>query len=105
MRRNGELRRPTPIWVLRAGDDLYVPAAQGASKGWHGVARTSHQAQIRAGGLEREVAIEDTESAVLDEVDSAYRRNYGGRHASIVDPINDTAHRDTTLRLTPQEAV
>jgi hypothetical protein len=105
VRRNGELRRPTPIWVVRAGDDLYVRAAYGASKGWHGVARTSHQAQIHAGGLEWDVAIEDAESAVPDEVDCAYRRKYGGRYASIVDSINDTAHRATTLRLTPQEAV
>ena len=38
VRRNGELRRSTPIWVVRAGDDLYVRAAYGADKGWHGVA-------------------------------------------------------------------
>jgi hypothetical protein len=27
VRRTGELRRRTPIWVVRAGDDLYVRAA------------------------------------------------------------------------------
>jgi hypothetical protein len=27
VRRNGDLRRATPIWVVRAGDDLYVRAA------------------------------------------------------------------------------
>ncbi len=32
VRRNGELRRPTPIWVVRAGDDLYVRAAYEANK-------------------------------------------------------------------------
>ena len=27
VRRNGALRRPTPIWIVRAGDDLYLIAA------------------------------------------------------------------------------
>ncbi len=28
-RRDGSLRTPVPIWVVRAGDDLYVRAAYG----------------------------------------------------------------------------
>lgn len=27
VRRSGDLRRRTPIWVVRTGDDLYVRAA------------------------------------------------------------------------------
>lgn len=104
LRRNGELRRPTPIWVVRAGDELYVRAAYGANKGWHGVARTSRQAQVKAGGVDKRVTIEDADDSVLDAVDAAYRSKYGGRHASIVDSINDAQHRVTTLRLTPQDA-
>ena len=79
-----------PTARVRAGTALPAPA---------------NHAQIHAGGLKWDVAIEDAESAVPDEDDSAYRRKYGGRYASIVDSINDTAHRATTLRLTPQEAV
>jgi hypothetical protein len=102
VRRNGELRRPTPIWVVRAGDDLYVRAAYGANKGWHGVARTSHQAHVRAGGVEKEVTIADAQPAALDGVDEAYRQKYGARHTSIVDTITDPEHRATTLRLIPR---
>ena len=29
MRRDGTLRGPRPIWIVRAGDDLYVRAAYG----------------------------------------------------------------------------
>lgn len=105
VRRNGELRRPAPIWVVRAGDDLYVRAAHGANKGWHGVARTSRQAQISAGGVEQRVAIHDADDSILDAVDAAYRSKYGGHYASIVDSIVDAKHRATTLRLTPQDAV
>jgi threonine dehydrogenase-like Zn-dependent dehydrogenase len=104
VRRSGELRRATPIWVVRAADDLYIRSAYGADKGWHGVARSSHQAHIRAGGVAKVVVIDDADDAVLDEVDVAYREKYGRRYASIVDTINDAEHRATTLRLVPPEA-
>jgi hypothetical protein len=89
--------------VVRAGDDLYVRAAYDANKGWHGVARTSHQVRISAGGISKDVTVEDADQAVLDAVDAAYRQKYGGRHASIVDSVTDAEHRATTLRLTPPE--
>jgi hypothetical protein len=101
MRRNGELRRAVPIWVVRAGDELYVRSAHGADTGWHGVARTSRQAEIRADGVRKRVAIEDGDAAVFDQVDAAYRLKYS-RYASIVDSMNDAEHRATTLRLIPE---
>jgi hypothetical protein len=105
VRRNGELRRRTTIWVVRAGDDLYVRAAYGRDSGWHGVARTSRKARIWAGGVEKDVTIADADDeTVLDRIDAAYREQYGARYASIVDSINDDEHRATTLRLTPREA-
>jgi hypothetical protein len=102
VRRNGELRRATPIWVVRADDDLYVRAAYGANTGWHGVARTSRQARIRAGGVEKDVIVQDADQAVLNQVDAAYREKYGGRYAGIVDSVTDAGHRATTLGLSPQ---
>ena len=89
---------------VRAGDDLYVRAAYGRGSGWHNVARTSGQARIWAGGIEKDVTIEDADDeTILETVDAAYRDKYGGRYASIVDSINDAEHRATTLRLTPRE--
>jgi len=96
--RDGSLRKPVPIWVVRAGDDLYVRAAYGAGSGWHRVARTSREARIRAGGVEKDVTIEDADAAVNAQVDAAYRSKYG-RYPSIVDSITDADHRSTTLRL------
>jgi hypothetical protein len=104
VRHNGELRRATPIWVVRAGDELYVRAAYGANKGWHGVARTSHRARIAACGIERDVTVEDAARGVLDAVDAAYRDKYGRRYAQIVDSITNAEHRATTLRLVPPAA-
>ena len=104
VRRNGELRRPTPIWIVRAGNEVYVRAAYGANKGWHGVARTSRQARLSVGGVEKDVTIADADRAVLDKVDAAYREKYGRRYASIVQSITDAEHRATTLRLAPRSA-
>jgi hypothetical protein len=104
VRRNGELRRATPIWAVRVGDDVYVRAAYGTGSGWYGVARTSRRAHIAAGGVERDVTVEDAEPSVLDAVDAAYRSKYGGRYASIVDSLVEPEHRATTLRLVAQDA-
>jgi hypothetical protein len=103
LRRDGTLRDSVPIWVVRAGDDLYVRAASVPSSGWHRVARASGRAHIDAAGVAREVAVEDADPQVLDEVDASYRRKYG-RYASIVDGISDEEHRATTLRLVPRQA-
>jgi hypothetical protein len=100
-RSDGTLRNPVPIWVVRAGDDLFVRAAYGPRSGWHRVARASHAARIRAGGVERDVTIEDAADAVYDEVDAAYRSKYG-RYASIVEGITDARARASTLRLVPR---
>jgi hypothetical protein len=102
VRRNGQLRGATIIWLVRAGDHLYVRAAYGAGKGWHGVARTSGQARLSAGGNDYDVAVQDADPAVFGAVDAAYRDKYGDRYASIVNNINNVEKRATTLRLTPR---
>jgi hypothetical protein len=35
VRRDGTVRAAVPIWVVRAGEDLYVRAASVPSSGWH----------------------------------------------------------------------
>ena len=54
-----------------------------------------------SGGVSKDVTVEDSDEAVLDAVDAAYREKYGRRYASIVDSITDAEHRATTLRLVP----
>jgi hypothetical protein len=102
-RQDGTLRRPVPVWVVRAGDDLYVRAAYGAGSGWHRVAQSTREGRIRAGGIDNDVTVEDAEDAVNDQVDAAYRSKYG-RYASIVDGITDAEARSTTLKLVPRGA-
>jgi hypothetical protein len=101
-RRDGTLRKAVPIWVVRAGDELYVRAAYGPGSGWHRVARANHAGRIRAGGVEKDVAIEDADAAVYDRVDAAYRSKYGRYAGRIVDSVTDAQARSSTLRLVPR---
>jgi hypothetical protein len=100
-RRDGTLRKPVPIWVVRADDDLFVRAAYGPRSGWHRVVQATHAAHIRAGAVEKDVALEDAADTVYDQVDAAYRSKYG-RYASIVDGMTDAQARASTLRLVPR---
>jgi hypothetical protein len=101
VRRDGTLRKPVTIWAVRVGDDVYVRAAYGPDTGWHRVARTSRRGRIRAGGVEKDVTIEDAGGAVNDQVDEAYRAKYRGYAKNIVDSVADEQARATTLRLVP----
>jgi hypothetical protein len=101
-RRDGTLRKPVPIWVVRVGDDLYVRAAYGPGTGWHRVARVSRAGRIRAAGVEKDVTMEDADGAANDEVDAAYRAKYRRFAGSIVDSVTNADARSSTLRLLPR---
>lgn len=58
-RPDGTPRPFVTIWVVRAGDDLYVRSAYGRDNGWFRRARSSGTGRIRAGGVERDVAFVD----------------------------------------------
>lgn len=104
VRPDGHLRCPRPIWVVRAGEDLYVRAAYGAGSRWHRIAQATGHARISAGGVATEVTVHPIDDRdLLDQIDAAYRSKYGTRYASIVDTITDPDHRATTLRLDPEE--
>jgi hypothetical protein len=85
-----------PVTISTSGP----PTAPGT--GWHRVARRSHAGRIRAGGVERDVTIEDADGAVNEQVDAAYRVKYR-RYAGIVGSITNDEARSTTLRLVPRD--
>ena len=51
-RRDGTLRNPVTIWVIRVGGDLYVRSYRGRRGTRLRAARTSHEGRIWAGGVE-----------------------------------------------------
>ena len=87
-RRDGSLRTPVTIWVVRVGEDLYVRSWRGSAGGWYRAARNSHEGRISAGGIHRDVAF----------VDAAYREKYG-RYSGYVEPMVRPEARATTIEL------
>lgn len=101
-RADGSLRRPVPVWVVRAGDHLYVRSYLVDGAAWYRAARAHGAGRVRAGGSEREVAfVAEANPAVNDQVDAAYRAKYGRHGASYVASMVAPAARATTLKLVP----
>ncbi|WRZ55003.1 DUF2255 family protein [Streptomyces sp. NBC_01314] len=101
LRRDGTLRRPVPIWVVREGDALYVRSFRGTDGGWWRTARTLHQGHIRSGGVDKDVTFADVaDSQINDRIDTAYRTKYGRFGDAYINPL--VAARPTTLKLVPR---
>ncbi len=97
-RRDGTLRNPVTMWVVRAGDDLYVRSVNGRDSSWFRSAQARHEARIRADGIERDVRLSETDE-VNDDVDAAYHAKYGDRYPTIVPSIVTPEARAATLKL------
>jgi hypothetical protein len=98
-RPDGSLRPYTTIWVVRVGDDLYVRSYRGRDGAWFRSVLRHPEGRIQAGGLERDVACEDTGDTVGDAIDQAYRSKYARYPSAYVDPMVGAAARAATLRL------
>ena len=101
-KRDGTLRKPVTIWVVRVGDDLYVRSYRGRGGSWFRAAQASHKGRIRAGGIEKDVTfVDETDSGINDQIDAAYRAKYG-RYPQYVAPMVTAEVRSTTLKLIPR---
>ncbi len=101
LRRDGTLRNPVTIWVVRHGDDLYVRSVNGRTGAWFRGVNDRHEGRIRAGGVEKDVALVEA-GDVNDEIDAAYRSKYRRYAPSIVDTTVTPEARDATLKLAPR---
>ena len=72
LRRDGTLRKPVIIWVVRVGDHIYVRSAYGPTVAWLRGAKVRHEGRVIAGGVEKDVAFQDGDAAVNDQIDDAY---------------------------------
>ena len=99
--KDGTLRRPVPIWVVRVGDELYVRSWRGDGGRWYRAAQASGEGTMRAGGVSKDVALLAAGDSVNDAVDAAFREKYG-RYTGYVEPMVASRARATTLRLVPR---
>lgn len=75
-RPDGSLRPFVTMWVVRAGDDLYVRSAYGPGNPWYRRATASGTGRIQAGGIERDVSFTRAAADAQDDIDAAYHAKY-----------------------------
>jgi hypothetical protein len=102
LRRDGTLRKPVIIWVVRLGDDLYVRSAYGRTPAWFRGTQAHREGRISAGGIEKDVAFADADPVVADQIDGAYRNKYRRHGAQYVNSVTDAEARSTTIKLVPR---
>ena len=100
LRSDGTLRKPTTIWVVRVGDDLYVRAYKGRTGPWYRHAVVRHEGRILAAGLQRNVTFVEAgdDMALNDQIDAAFRKKYGHHAAEYFDPMVTAQARLATIR-------
>jgi hypothetical protein len=101
-RLDGSLRRFATIWVVRAGDDIYVRSAYGWENGWFQRALKSGHGRVRAGEIERDVAFEQARPEVAGEITAAYHAKYDRYGPAIVGTVVSPEAVRSTLRLVPR---
>ncbi|MBN9390951.1 MAG: DUF2255 family protein [Chloroflexi bacterium] len=103
LRADGTLRNPVTIWVVRAGDNLYVRSVNGRNSGWFRGVQAHHEGQIRAGGVTKDVALEEisADNEINKQLDTAYATKYRRYAKSIIDHINSAGARAATIKLNP----
>ena len=102
-RTDGSLRPYVTIWVVRAGDDLYVRSAYGPGNPWFVRARRSGSGRIRAGGVERDVTFAEPAADAHAAIDAAYHAKYDRYGANIVGTVVGPQVVATTIRLEPAD--
>jgi hypothetical protein len=101
-RSDGTLRPYVTIWVVRAGDGIYVRSAYGADNPWYRRARASGEGRISAGGVERDVEFAAADASAFDAIDAAYHAKYDRHGPAIVGTVVGEQAHDLTIKLVPR---
>jgi hypothetical protein len=101
-RPDGSLSPHVTMWVVRAGGELYVRSAHGPENPWYRRATTSGTGQVRAAGLERDVAFAQVSAETQGGIDAAYHAKYDRYGPRIVGSVTGPEAHQVTIRLVPQ---
>ncbi|WP_024800506.1 DUF2255 family protein [Nocardia sp. BMG51109] len=100
--RDGTLRMPVTIWVVRHDRGLYVRSVNGATATWYRTATESGHGRIRAGSIDQDVSFVEADPALAGDIDTEYATKYQRYAASIISEITSARARSTTLELRPR---
>ncbi len=101
-RPDGNLRPWATIWVVTAGDCVYVRSAHGWNNGWFQRALKSGDGRIRASDLERDVTFEQPGEDVAVAVTAAYHAKYDRYGPALVGTVVSPEAVKSTLRVLPR---
>jgi len=102
LRRDGTLRKPVTIWVVRHGDGLYVRSGYGRDAAWFRGTQVRHEGHITASGVEKDVVFQDADHTLDDEIDAVYRSKYRRYGAQYINLVVSPEARSTTIKLAPR---
>ena len=86
--RDGTFSKRTFIWVVRAGDDLYVRPYYGGKSRWFQAAKADPRGQVDADGVRTDVTFEVVGDVDREAIDAAYQTKYdSGADAQYVPPM------------------
>jgi len=72
-RSDGRLRNRVTVWAVPQGDSLYVRSAiKGRDAAWFRAIQETHEGRVWVSGFEKDVAFEDANHDLDDEIDAAY---------------------------------
>jgi hypothetical protein len=100
-RKDGTLRPYVTMWVVRAGNDVYVRSAYGPGNPWYRRAKASGSGRIRARGVERDVTFTDAAADAHPAIDAAYHAKYDRYGPAIVGSVVGSKAAPVTIRLVP----
>jgi hypothetical protein len=103
-RRDGTLRNPRTIWVVRVGDNLYVRSMNGRTGGWFPGTQARQEGHIQAGGVDKDVTFADADPDpdLTDQIDAAYHDKYRRYGQSIIGGVVNPGARAATIKLMPR---
>jgi hypothetical protein len=104
-RSDGAPGKAVPVWIVRAGDDLYVRSAvRGRNAVWYRAAKETHEGRLSGGRVEKDVRFEEVDPSAGAEIDAAYRAKYRRYAGPILNSCLTSEARSTTLRVVPVQA-
>jgi hypothetical protein len=103
LRTDGTLRPYVIIWVVRAGDEIYIRSAYGTDNPWYRRAKTSGVGRVKAGGIERDVTFAAAAPDTRAAIDAAYHAKYDRYGQAIVGTVVGENAMTTTLQLIPRD--
>jgi hypothetical protein len=100
MRKDGTLRKPVIVWIVRVEVDLYVRSVNGRDASWFRGVQSRHEGQIHARSAVKDVAFVAVDGP-HEAIDAAYREKYR-RYPGIVPGIVKPEAEAATIRLVPR---